>query len=81
MESTGNGQNRVFQRGLFLILCRKDGVGDRPLDAHFRIVPGQAAFILRKIIIGAFVHEIGGIAGHTIAEGKPGGHEQLVLVF
>src|SRR6185369_7019621 len=51
-----------------------------PLDRHFRIVPGESSFELRRVVISRLVQEIGTVGKHheTVREARR--NPQLTLV-
>ena len=49
----------------------------RPRDAHRGVVPQQAALMLRRIVVGGLVEEVGRIAGDQETVGEAGRDPQL----
>lgn len=68
--------------GVFLILLAENYFTDiGPGNGYFRIVIDDAAFIFGMVKLVTFVSELGIIADHSKAVGKPTGNEELPLIL
>src|SRR5579862_1975374 len=62
------------------IFGRENGFGDAPVDGELRIIPGDAVFVLGKVIVAAFVKELDALGEAEEAVSEAGGNEDLILV-
>src|SRR5688572_21662701 len=65
-----------------LVFCRQARLArELPLDADLRIIPRQAPFVFRSVVVRGLVEKIGAFAEHDEAMGKARRNPQLPVVL
>ena len=71
----------VFQKGMFRIFFRQDGMLHAPVNADLRIVPADAAVCLGRVVVVRLVQKFHVIGERHEAVAEASGDEELLLIF
>ncbi len=85
-ERDGTGASgkdfRLAQGRAFGVLGGQAGLPVKtPVDADLWIVPGDAALVLGRVVVGGLVEEVRALAEHDESVGEARGHPHLALVL
>src|SRR5581483_10258345 len=79
-ELPGQGGRDLGQAGGGAVAVGQKRLGERPLDAVVRVVPGDPGLRGRVEVAGQLVGDVGLVAQHAEAVGEADGHVELAVV-